>query len=671
MTTTPYTELSADRPLVSADDDALGRRPFAERIARSLAERKDPESLVIGVYGKWGEGKSTVLNFIEAHLTADEQSKENDGQKIKVIRFNPWLFTSDEELFFAFCIELSRAVEGRSRKGQGKLADFVGKGLVAFGGLAKVIVGSYVGAVADVGGKLLSLVPDQSPTEARREVEQILEEKKVRIVVLIDDLDRLDKDQLQAMFRLLKVAADFKHTSYVVACDHEAVGKMLGERYGSDSAGAEFLEKIVQVPLPLPKPTPKELWQVYHDGIQKVLTDAQVVIDAAEETRLGVTLDGLLQHHLQTSRQVARVSNAIRFGLPMVAKELNPVDWIVLETLRILAPDLHEFIRVEGARVESFLYEGPSHANFSKVRMEKFGPNVADNSAFVFLAKFFPWFGLSRPDDFTTKLAGWRAARRVCSPIYFHRYFAYGPTVYDLPDIDVGRIVKIPRVDDMVRELSLLIERDQNTVLFRKLQVLYCKDNAGTLIEACSILFADADSEAEIIGLVTNVVRAFPRQVKHLMHGDLALRIHVLNGCQDSFADRQFDWVFGATVVSAQEFLSQNDGPGVQAWLYLKFVHDHSDARSLRAWLRGWLAERSIRALHISRFVQNAALKAAADVRSPADLISLVETICGWRLFRQQLRQALNEMDDAGAEWSEQDVANARRLVSYGSEEPT
>jgi hypothetical protein len=61
-------EYSADAPLLASTNDKFHRWPFAKRVARVIASRTDPESIVIGINGAWGEGKTTVFNFIEEAL---------------------------------------------------------------------------------------------------------------------------------------------------------------------------------------------------------------------------------------------------------------------------------------------------------------------------------------------------------------------------------------------------------------------------------------------------------------------------------------------------------------------------------------------------------------------------------------------------------------------------
>jgi predicted KAP-like P-loop ATPase len=94
---------SADSPIINPELDEFNRKYFSERIARTIANRKDSKSLVIGVYGKWGEGKTTVLNFIDSEL------KRHDN--VATLFFNPWMFPSETELFIAFYTELAKGIE--------------------------------------------------------------------------------------------------------------------------------------------------------------------------------------------------------------------------------------------------------------------------------------------------------------------------------------------------------------------------------------------------------------------------------------------------------------------------------------------------------------------------------------------------------------------------------
>jgi predicted KAP-like P-loop ATPase len=104
-------DFSADKPVAAQPEDYFQRYEFARRIARVLAERRDSTSITLGVYGAWGEGKTSVMNFIAQELAAQSDTI--------VVPFNPWRFSDEQSLLLAFFTSLADfyicAVHGRAQ----------------------------------------------------------------------------------------------------------------------------------------------------------------------------------------------------------------------------------------------------------------------------------------------------------------------------------------------------------------------------------------------------------------------------------------------------------------------------------------------------------------------------------------------------------------------------
>src|SRR5690606_30532516 len=81
-----------DKAVSEEENDRFQRYEFAKRIASIVSIPSDDKSLTIGLYGKWGEGKTTVLNFIQQELDPE----------VVVVHFNPWFFSNQEQLLVAF-----------------------------------------------------------------------------------------------------------------------------------------------------------------------------------------------------------------------------------------------------------------------------------------------------------------------------------------------------------------------------------------------------------------------------------------------------------------------------------------------------------------------------------------------------------------------------------------
>ncbi len=428
-----------DAPLDSREADRLRRWPFAERIADTLATRSDPTSLVVGVYGRWGEGKTTVLRFIEQRL------EEEHADSVVFVRFNPWLFTNDTELFVGFFAQVAAALD---RKLATK-AERLGSVLKKYGGLVSGISWAWGDLKAGAGNAIAGLgdeLAKVTPEELRSRLEQGLAEEGKRVVVLLDDIDRLDKNEAQAVFRLLKVAADFRWTSYVLAFDREVIAAALAERYPQrPDGGDEFLDKIVQVPLPLP-PAPREvLRKLLLDDISRVLTDAGVELSDREVHRFVVSFDVALLHRVGTPRSAKRYVNSLQFALPLLRGEVDTVDLLLIEALRIFRPALHaaivrnreiilygskrrskETIEAFKAEIEAIVGAGEKAWQEIGVLEELFPPlkNIYSNT----------FFG----DESARR---WAEQKRIASDRYFARYFSSGVPAGDLSDSEIRELL--------------------------------------------------------------------------------------------------------------------------------------------------------------------------------------------------------------------------------------
>src|SRR2546430_9915637 len=90
-------DLSTDRPGTDPSLDRLGYAPFAKRLAQSIARLPRAEGQVVAVYGRWGFGKTTMLNYVRYYLDQMERTEQPT-----IISFNPWWFSGHDDLVRAF-----------------------------------------------------------------------------------------------------------------------------------------------------------------------------------------------------------------------------------------------------------------------------------------------------------------------------------------------------------------------------------------------------------------------------------------------------------------------------------------------------------------------------------------------------------------------------------------
>jgi len=101
LTETPGYSLWSDKPLEDPKDDKLERETFSQRLADSIRAMAPSDGIVIAIYGAWGSGKSSVLNFVERYL-----SQGGEAQAPIVVRFNPWWFSGREDVVLQFFFQM-------------------------------------------------------------------------------------------------------------------------------------------------------------------------------------------------------------------------------------------------------------------------------------------------------------------------------------------------------------------------------------------------------------------------------------------------------------------------------------------------------------------------------------------------------------------------------------
>ena len=141
-------------------------------------------------------------------------------------------------------------------------------------GLALISVISHVlAAVLKVFGrdwvnKLLE-VPDLD--KAKEDLETILKESNQKIIVVIDDIDRLTNSQIRDIFHLAKQVGNFPNIVYILSMDREIVCRALKEIHNID--GHEYLEKIIQIPFEIPKISKNKVHKYLFNQLDKIIND--------------------------------------------------------------------------------------------------------------------------------------------------------------------------------------------------------------------------------------------------------------------------------------------------------------------------------------------------------------------------------------------------------------
>ncbi|PKR79547.1 hypothetical protein CW751_14450 [Brumimicrobium salinarum] len=320
----------SDKTVSLKKDDKFQRYEYGKRIAETISTRTSSENIVFGLYGKWGSGKSSMLKFIE---------KELDEEKTLQVHFNPWRYKDEDDLLIDFFQTLAKHLDKNIYSRKNRISKFSKKLLSATGELSKLV---YVDT--SVIGNML---PQGNVVKFKKRTEEFLKLSDKKLVIFIDDIDRLDKDELFTLFRLIKLTADFSNTVYILSFDKEMVAKAIGQRYGNgdDNDGSSFLEKIIQIPIELPTFRYDELRDYTLNLIEQVLNKNLIRLNESETSRFITAFDNCLFTTIVTPRNAKQYYNALEFSIPLMKGEVNIVDLLIFEGIKLFYPTYAEFVK--------------------------------------------------------------------------------------------------------------------------------------------------------------------------------------------------------------------------------------------------------------------------------------------------------------------------------------
>lgn len=326
-----------DAPVTQREQDDLERWPIARAIHRVIATTPAGWATRIGLYGRWGTGKTSVLNFLE------EQEKQAGNL---VVRFSAWSAVGEAgviallyESLDAKLSESGVAIPASSwlRKTVlrfGQAAQQTGTGAAASGAADLLLPGAGAAASAAGNFALSKLSFDKKDLDALLEITRKAGFK--RIVVFIDDLDRADPKVLPKTLLALREMLDWPDFAFVVAFDKEVVAKSLGDYSAAFGESADrFLEKIIDVPFVLPAPTPLQVRRL----AKRALDSCCGFMPAEARERLAEWFP----RNPRTAKLVARSLGALNQAA--VRHDPAEVDWYavgVQTSLRTVAPAISE-----------------------------------------------------------------------------------------------------------------------------------------------------------------------------------------------------------------------------------------------------------------------------------------------------------------------------------------
>lgn len=421
----------ADRAILHCSQDRLNRAVFAKYLARCMLDHKAPDSLVVGLYGGWGVGKTSIINMVIEELSLAANNMGDDEKPI-ILNFSPWSYSGQTDLIYSFFRRLSAVLRHTPFKHSDEIIYLlelytsfhtdkpVPKAFRKKQSLYEMLTFKKQEAYAWESGRDLTLVKAQ--------LNALLSDQKHKIIIIIDNISRLFDYEIKKIFQIVKSMADFSNTAYLLSLNRELVVKSLNKIH--DGSGEEYVEKVIQLPFEVPPIMQQDLESILNDKLNQVIVS--VPEDAWNSGQWADVYYSSLKYFFKHCRDITRYVNTIQFSYPRVHDLVNPVDFFALSAIEVFMPDVYYGIRDNKDLFTDLLDHvyvlDEKELKRDKVRCDEIlsrNHHIPQEILIDLLMYLFPRLRhIYQPDlSFYHSDNVARSLRRICSPDVFDLYF--------------------------------------------------------------------------------------------------------------------------------------------------------------------------------------------------------------------------------------------------------
>lgn len=474
-------EFSSDRPILRVEDDLLGRANFSANLANAISSWHGNDSLVVALHGNWGSGKSSIKNMAIANL----KSKENNPD---IIEFTPWEWAAQDKITASFFQEVSSSIGRKDKSKSGKKlaatlkkygrylntgeliatglsaalptlfifatvvgigSSFFDEGWIKNTSIVLLAVFALCASVLKWGKKFLNSlsgnieITEQSLNEIREELTDLLSKRTTSIIVVMDDLDRLTTEQLQMVFQLVKANVEFPNVVFLLLFQRDLVEEKLSD---GKQSGRDFLEKIIQVPFDIPKIETTQVHNLLFNKIDAILKQDKSATKMFDSNYWNDIFHSGLNAYFDNLRNVYRFISTLSFNFSLLkgktAFEVNPVDLIAIECLRIFEPDIYKEI----ARAKEIFTTNKSESDKTtedliSMIIEK-ASEGKKSAAEGLIKRLFPTLDETKYSSDSLS-SSWLRNMRICHPSNFDKYFQFSIPSGEISNSDLQEMLSL------------------------------------------------------------------------------------------------------------------------------------------------------------------------------------------------------------------------------------
>lgn len=411
----------------SADMDLLKRDNIVNMLYRIIKHGKTKGSLAIALMGEWGTGKTSIVNL------ALQKLRQESAEAPIIIEFDPWYFSNEGEDNFQTLLTVF--LNGlRTHISPAVLATDLDK-------LFRQYYQALVPVLPDYAQKVSALFSRQTPTldSLKQEIEDAIKTVDKKIIVVIDDLDRMERREILFILKLIRLCGDFKGITYIVPFDWQFVEQQLQNDF--PSGASSYLEKIFPIVLAVPKTEGTTLVNVLQEHFVHLSVQADdYITDPKKFLSELQSLYAPMITLLDNTRRIKRFLNSYFTLFPLLKHEVNLYDLFLIEIIRLRFPEVYDLIYQSQPffTFENKINWGSPHEDKVTKQTREFYdlftesiPQTSRQAVMVILSAMFNSVRgyHTRNNDYISgseHAEPYFRRKRIAHPYYFPRYFYLG-----------------------------------------------------------------------------------------------------------------------------------------------------------------------------------------------------------------------------------------------------
>lgn len=402
-----------DLPIVNPEDDSFNRMGVAKEIADKINTTSNKRSFAIGILGEYGSGKTSFMNLIRANL---------DKNTISVIEFNPWGADGRSNIQQDFFDLLSSNLYRIDPKISGLILDYSRKLGRTGSSIEKIFRHTVIAG---------SLFHDSNYVDDYERINQLLEVLDKKIVIIIDDLDRLYSEEVLEVFRIIRNTGNFANIFYLTAYDKSYVNKAVHTI--NQGVSSSYLDKIIQLEIPLPKRDTNDLQNLLTEYLEFFLDPADLDVFSKDIINTGFNLRYEYEYSkiFRQSRDIIKFINSFKLIYNKLKDEVFFENLFVLELVKFRFPLVYdrlyenksEFIHIANSfyALENQFYElityKDEESKISIIEALRYEKEYQEGELKLIAGLLHHlFFGWERTKN---------AKNSIIHPMFFERYFRY------------------------------------------------------------------------------------------------------------------------------------------------------------------------------------------------------------------------------------------------------